>query len=58
MEAMGYRARVTEQSGDGGVDVIAHRDELGFEPPLIKIQCKQINSTIGRPDIQKLDGAV
>ncbi len=58
MEAMGYRARVTKYSGDGGVDVIAHRDELGFEPPLIKVQCKQINSTVGRPDIQKLDGAV
>ncbi len=58
LEAMGYHARVTRYSGDGGVDVIAHRDELGFEPPLIKVQCKQMNSTIGRPDIQKLDGAV
>jgi restriction system protein len=58
MEAMGYRARVTKYSGDGGVDVIAHRDELGFEPPLIKVQCKQMNSSVGRPDIQKLDGAV
>lgn len=58
LEAMGYFARVTKKSGDGGVDVIAHRDELGFEPPLIKVQCKQTFSTIGRPDIQKLDGAV
>ncbi|MBZ0216083.1 MAG: restriction endonuclease [Fimbriimonadaceae bacterium] len=58
LEAMGYFARVTKKSGDGGVDVIAHRDELGFEPPLIKVQCKQTFSTIGRPDVQKLDGAV
>lgn len=58
LEAMGYHARVTKQSGDGGIDVIAHRDELGFEPPLIKVQCKQTFNTIGRPDIQKLDGAI
>ena len=58
LEAMGYHARVTQKSGDGGVDVIAHRDELGFEPPLIKVQCKQTFSTIGRPDVQKLDGSI
>jgi restriction system protein len=33
LECMGYHARVTQASGDGGVDIIAHRDELGFEPP-------------------------
>jgi len=58
LKCMGYFARVTQASGDGGVDVIAHRDELGFEPPIIKVQCKQILSTIGRPDVQKLFGAI
>lgn len=58
LTAMGYFARVTRKSGDGGVDVIAHKDELGFEPPIIKVQCKQILATIGRPDVQRLDGAV
>lgn len=58
LQAMGYHARVTKRSGDGGIDVIAHRDELGFEPPIVKVQCKQILSTIGRPEIQRLDGAI
>lgn len=58
LKCMGYYARVTQASGDGGVDIIAHRDELGFEPPIIKVQCKQILSTIGRPDVQKLFGAI
>jgi restriction system protein len=58
LRCMGYFARVTQASGDGGVDIIAHRDELGFEPPIIKVQCKQILSTIGRPDVQKLFGAI
>lgn len=38
---MGYNARVTEKSGDGGVDVIAHTDPLGLQPPIIKVQCKR-----------------
>jgi restriction system protein len=55
---MGYHARVTQASADGGIDVIAHRDGLGFEPPIIKVQCKQTLSTNGRPDVQKLYGAI
>lgn len=58
LKCMGYHSRVTQASGDGGVDIVAHRDELGFEPPIIKVQCKQILSTIGRPDVQKLFGAI
>jgi restriction system protein len=58
LKCMGYYSRVTQASGDGGVDIIAHRDELGFEPPIIKVQCKQVLSTIGRPDVQKLFGAI
>jgi restriction system protein len=58
LKCMGYYSRVTQASGDGGIDIIAHRDELGFEPPIIKVQCKQILSTIGRPDVQQLHGAI
>ncbi|MEO5772520.1 MAG: restriction endonuclease [Sphingomicrobium sp.] len=58
LQCMGYYARVTKASADGGIDVIAHRDELGFEPPLIKVQCKQSLGTNGRPDVQKLYGAI
>lgn len=55
---MGYHARVTQQSNDGGVDIIAHRDELGFEPPIIKVQCKQTLGTHGRPEVQQLNGVL
>lgn len=58
LRCMGYQSRVTQASGDGGVDIIAHRDELGFDPPLIKVQVKQIISTIGSPDVQQLVGAI
>lgn len=58
LRCMGYHSRVTQASADGGIDIIAHRDELGFEPPIIKVQCKQMLSTIGRPEVQQLHGAI
>jgi restriction system protein len=58
LERMGYHARVTQQSGDGGVDIIAHKDELGFEAPIIKVQCKQTFSNIGQPEVAQLYGHV
>jgi len=58
MTCMGYHARVTQQSSDGGIDIVAHKDELGFEPPIIKVQCKQTLEQIGRPKVQELHGAV
>lgn len=56
LEAMGYQARVTAYSQDGGVDVIAHRDPLGIEPPVLKVQCKQMTTTISSPEVQRLVG--
>lgn len=58
LECMGYHARVTQKSADGGVDIIAHKDELGFEPPIIKVQCKQTQSSIGQPEVAQLYGHV
>jgi restriction system protein len=58
LTCMGYHARVKQRSADGGIDVIAHKDELGFEPPIIKVQCKQTLDQIGRPAVQQLHGAI
>lgn len=56
LRALGYQARVTQFTQDGGVDVIAHRDPLGVEPPQIKVQCKHLTGTVGAPDVQQLIG--
>src|SRR5690606_35543004 len=58
MECMGYTARVTEKTGDGGVDVIAHKDALGFQPPIIKIQCKRQTAQVGEPEVSQLLGTL
>ena len=43
--AMGYKAHVTRSHRDDGVDVVAHKDELGIEPPILKIPALCINCT-------------
>src|SRR5205814_2842337 len=55
---MGYRTRVSPPGPDGGVDIIAHRDELGFEPPIIKVQVKSTDGSIGDPIVSALYGKV
>jgi restriction system protein len=47
---------LTEVTGDGGVDVTAHTDELAFLPPNIKIQCKRQTTPIGEPQVGQLLG--
>jgi restriction system protein len=58
LEAMGYRTRVASEGPDGGVDIVAHRDELGFEPPIIKVQVKATEANIGDPIVSSLYGKV
>jgi restriction system protein len=58
LECMGYTARVTQRSGDGGVDVIAHRDKLGFEPPIIKVQCKRKTDPVPNTEVNQLHGTL
>lgn len=58
LETMGYRTQVTRASGDGGFDIIAHRDPLGLEPPIIKVQCKRTVGSIGAPAVQALTGTL
>lgn len=56
--AMGYRIRLSPEGPDGGVDIIAHKDELGFEPPIIKVQVKSTEGSIGDPVVSQLYGKV
>jgi restriction system protein len=55
---MGYRTRVSPEGTDGGVDIIAHKDELGFEPPIVKVQVKSTEGSIGDPIVSQLYGKV
>jgi len=56
LRTMGYRTRVSPPGADGGIDIVAHRDELGFEPPVIKVQVKSGEGPIGGPPVAELLG--
>ena len=58
LNTMGYRTRVSAAGPDGGIDIIAHRDELGFEPPIIKVQIKSTEGKVGDPEVSALYGKV
>jgi restriction system protein len=58
LNTMGYRTRLSPEGPDGGIDIIAHKDELGFEPPVIKVQVKSSDANIGDPVVAALYGKV
>ena len=58
LQKMGYRTRVSPEGPDGGIDIIAHKDELGFEPPIIKVQVKSGDGNVGEPETSALYGKV
>lgn len=55
---MGYKTSVSPEGPDGGIDILAHKDELGFEPPIVKVQVKSSEGSIGDPVVSQLYGKV
>ncbi len=53
LEKMGYHARQTFKNSPS-VDIIAHKDEFGFESPLIKCQVKSEEGAIKLEPVKKL----
>ena len=58
LETMGYHTRIAPPGADGGVDIVASRDELGFEPPIIKVQVKAGEGSIGNATVASLYGNI
>ena len=54
---MGYRVLYTQQNKPS-VDLIAHKDELVFEPPIIRIQVKSGSGKVSDKDVSALFGKV
>lgn len=55
LQCMGYHARLTRKN-EPSVDVIAHKDHLGIEPPIIKVQVKSGDGTVTDKDVSALYG--
>lgn len=54
---MGFEARTTKTSGDGGIDIIAYNNKPLLEGKYI-FQCKRWNSSVGEPVLRDLYGVV
>ena len=57
LECMGYHARLTKKN-EPSVDLIAHKDLLGIEPPIIKVQVKSGDGAISHKDVSALYGTL
>jgi restriction system protein len=51
LRTMGYRTRISPVGTDQGIDIVARRDELELEPPIIRVQAKSGEGTIGDPQV-------
>lgn len=58
LRASGYTTYVSPEGADGGVDILAGSGLLGFEAPRLCVEVKSSSTPIGRPDVDKLIGAV
>lgn len=58
LNVIGYNTKVSSEGGDGGIDVLAFKDELGIEPPIIKVQVKSIDGDVTPEKVQALYGTV
>lgn len=58
LNVIGYNTRISPQGGDGGIDIIAFKDELGIEPPIIKVQVKSYDGDVAPDKVQALYGTV
>ncbi len=57
-EVMGYRTNVSPPGADGGIDIVAYKDEFALVPPIIKIQVKSTSGSVGAPDVAYLNGVI
>lgn len=58
LAAQGYETHVSPPGPDSGIDIVARRGALGFEPPRLVVQVKSGDITVDQPTLQSLIGCV
>ena len=58
LRAQGYQTKMSPPGPDGGVDIIAGRGPMGFDPPRICVQVKSSDSPTDASVLQGFQGAV
>ena len=57
LRALGFQTRVSQPGPDGGIDIRAFPDALGFQTPRIRVQVKHRKGSASAPEVQQLAGA-
>lgn len=52
LRTLGFRTKLSKKGADGGYDIIAHPDALGFEEPRVKVEVKHRKGSIGGPEVR------
>lgn len=58
LRSMGYQTQTSPPGPDEGIDIVAHPDALGFKKPMIKVQVKRREKSMGRKEISSFIGAI
>lgn len=58
LDLMGYKTKVSEPGSDRGIDIIAHKDDLGVEPPVVIVQVKSSDRESNEAEVSQLYGKV
>lgn len=58
LRAQGYTTWVSPEGADGGADILAGLDPLGFGKPQLCVEVKSQTAPVDRPTVDKLIGAV
>lgn len=56
LNLMGYRTQVSPPGRDGGIDILVHKDALGFQGAVMKVQVKSSEAQVGEKDVRDLTG--
>jgi restriction system protein len=58
LNLMGYQTKVSEPGPDRGIDIVAHKDDLGVAPPTIIVQVKSGEGDVNEGAVSELYGKV
>ncbi len=58
LNLMKYKTKVSKPGPDHGIDIVAYKDDLGVEPPVILVQAKSGEGEVNEATVSELYGKV
>lgn len=58
LRTLGFRTKLSKRGADGGFDIVAHPDALGFEEPRVKVEVKHRKGSMGGPEVRNFRSTI